>query len=251
MSRKRKSSKSTLHFYGIPITKETLLYTIYIIAIFVAIFILTDSIIVKNSGWAEISFLFLGVSIWGAHRTKLENSKNLYKKVAWIAEKSPYNSSCRLRDFELAEYIEFEQKKLNIPQQFNIDFSNETEKEHIIKILDTHKNHVVKSYFCDRLSESKKIYNLETKNYYFLSLYNFIYNNQYKQSLYSNREYISDYRYKCQLTEYGRVYYKLYLIIWLYVKDNEQIKNFFEYIDKEKENYILEILEKNEAYFFN
>lgn len=252
----KKKEKETLYFQDIPLTKETLLSALYVIAIIVAIVILIDAIKISNRVPASISLYFLCICIYYYHITKLNNSKNLYKKVAWIAEKEHPNkySKLRLRDFKLTEYIEIEQNNQNIPDEFRIDFSNETEKEYLNTILNNHREHVIKSYFYGWLNESKQIYNLDSLEYYFFSLQCFVYDNlsNYKDNgAYEKEEYISDWQFKCQLTEYGRIYYKLDLITYTYVVNNKKTLKAFKYIDTTRKNYIMEILEKNEACFFN
>ena len=162
-----KEKKSTWYFYGIPLTWETFFKALYILVIFVAIVILAENV----NEWAGYSICFLCFCAWAYHKSKLDDAKNLYRNVAWISDRSLVTPN--LRDFELSEYIEFEQRKQNIPEEFQIDFLNETEKGNLEKILDSHKEHVIKSYFSGHLSESKEIYKMDNSEYYFFSLNNF------------------------------------------------------------------------------
>lgn len=188
---------------------------------------------------------------------KLSQQQDLYKKVAWIAERRSYclhSSSLDLRDFDLTEYIEIEQRSQNIPQQYCIDFSNKTEKDYLNQILNKHKQNVIHSYFVGDLKESKDIYRLKSNEYYFFSLHCFIYDilSSYKDNgMYENTECISEWKFKCQLTEYSRVYYKLELITRSYIESNKQIQKLFEYIDKARKDLIVETLENNEVVFLS
>lgn len=247
---KPKKKKRIWYFYDIPPAKEIFL-VLYIFVIHAAFYILINSI--TEFVWPTVSFFFLCFCAWRFHTVKLKNSQNLYKKVAWIAEREPngrYSGrAVSLRGFELFEYIEFEQRKQNLPQEYQIDFSNETEKDNLIKILDSHKEHVFESYFCDWLAKSEYIYNLTQLEYYFFSLHCYL--QEGCNALYCNREYISEHKYKCQLTDCGRIHYKLRLVTQLYIENNEQIQKLCDYIDKKRKSYIIEILEKNEVVFLS
>ena len=222
---------------------------LFFFSIVVAIGI-TVNAIGQNNYLAIFSFIYLCLCAWNHHRTKLDDSKNLYEKIAWIAERGWGDlPPTRLRDFELVEYIEFEQRNQNIQQKYRIDFSNEAEKEYLKQILNSHKEDVLKSFFYGRLTESKDIYNLDSLEYYFVSLNSFICN-KYDNKVYSKREYISDYEYKEQLTEYGRVHYKLKLITQLYIENNARVQKLYNFIDKERKKNIIETLDKNEVCFF-
>ena len=235
MSHKNKPEKTILRFFGFHISKEKIIIFLFVLAVIVAICILLDSIIVIKQGWAECSFIFLCLCLWFYHDKKRSNNQNLYKKVAWIAEKESYDMHCSyLRDFKLVEYIEIEQRNQNTPEQFRIDFSNQTEKEHLAKILDAHKEDVVKSFFGGQLAESKNIYALGPLEYYFVSLNCFV-------SKHCNKEYMSD---GDKLNDYGRACYKLYLITQVYIENNERVQMVFEYIDKQIKNHIMEVLGK-------
>lgn len=190
---------------------------------------------------------------WVFYKNRLDDEQNLYRKVAWIAVKQkPFVFSGTSRLFELIEIVELEHNNLNIDEQFRLDFSSETEKENLTKILNTHKEHVIKSYFHGLLAKSNEIYALNELEYYFFSLNSFLYDTIYDvNAAYTSREQVSDNEFKYQLTDYGRVYYKLHLVTSLYIEKNEhKVKKLFKYIDKEQKNRLMEALEKNEVLLY-
>lgn len=235
---------------------EKIFFTLYIISIIIAGFILCYGFIGEEPDpVGVIALLYLCFCAYAYHKHKLDEKQSLHNKVAWIAERKKYGEfSSNLRDSELVEYIRFENTNQNVPQQYRIDFSNETEKEYLSKILDKHKEHTIEKYFCNRLKETEDICQLKSLEYYFFSLHCFVYDNtsSYKDTeSYCKKEYISDWQFKCQLSEYGRVYYKLELITRAYIENNEQVQKLFGYIDKERQNHIMETLDKNEVSFLS
>ena len=189
---------------------------------------------------------------------KLQRNQDMFKKVGWIAEKECntmcYSDSVRLRDMELISYIMEEQKKLNLPKRFCLDYSNDNEKKDAEEILNLHKNDVIKSYFHGLLTISKNIYKLSSLEYYFYSLYCFIYKeldeHKYQDKKYTNEEYTDKTYFSCQLTDYGRTYYKLYLITFMFIEKNEKTRKLFKYINHEHKQHIAKNLDKNEVQFW-
>lgn len=232
---------------------EKIFFTLYIISIIIAGFIVCYRFIGEEPvPVGGIALFYLCFCAYAYHKHKLDEKQSLHNKVAWIYDRRlnvGFNYT-HLRDSELYEYIEIHQRELNIPRQYRIDFSNETEKEYLSKILDKHKEHVIEYYFYNRLKETKEIHYLNSLEYYFFSLHCFVYGNlsDYKDNdAYEKKEYISDWQFKCQLTEYGRVYYKLELITRSYIESNDKVQKLFESIDKERKNRIMETLNKNEV----
>lgn len=189
---------------------------------------------------------------------KLECNQNMFKKIAYIAERDDGHIMTH-RSNELWYYIMQEQHALDLPKKLCIDFRNETEKKDVEKILDLHKERVIKFYFNDSLIKSKDICKLNSLEYYFFSLYSFICSkvdkpiydrNEIGGEIYKDREYIDEFSYKYQLTDYGRTYYKLYLITLMFLEKNEKTRKLFEYIDPKEKDRIVEYLEKNEITFF-
>lgn len=216
---------------------------LYFAIIIVAIIIIDNCIIVTNE-WAWYAFLVVCFCVWIYHKEKLDDCRNLYIKVASIFNEQPYNNS--LIDIEIIQNNE------DLQELYRIDFSNESEIEDYKKILGAHKKHILEDYFSGRLLASKDIYNLNVSEYYFFSLNSFIGNKLSAYSdegMYSSKEYVSEYKFKCQLTNYGKAYYKLYLITNSYLQNNKNIQKLYKYVDNEKGKHIMECLDKNEVHF--
>ena len=211
---------------------------------FGSIGILVNSIIVRWSVWVVISFVCLILCLLNFYIIKIDYKQDLHNKVTWIAQKE--NSR---RCNSLINYIWVEQEAQNLPEQYRINFLNEEEKEYLSSILNAHKEYVVKQYLHNNLRTTTDFYRLKDLEYYFFSLYNFIGDKLTKDDFYENhREYVSEHRYTQKLTEYGKVYYKLLLIIRLYIKANENVLKLFHYLGNPTE-YIMEIIENNEVVF--
>lgn len=218
----------------------------------------------KESFWVSENVILALVPIiffcaWFIPRCKDNIYKaNLFYKVSWIAEKRHpmvYYKDVDLRHEELIYYIVKEQRRLNIPEHLCIDFSNENEKNYAEEILTLHKNEVIKSYFSNFLAKSKNIRKLDSLEYYLYSLHRFLNNelNEYKTNqdkIYGDQDY-SDMPYiRCTLTDFGRTYYKLFLITQMFIENNEKTRNLYKYINPEQKNHITEQLEKNEVVFW-
>lgn len=168
---------------------------------------------------------------------KYEN--DLVDKVRWIVIKS-YNgsifindskeSSKEVRDRELFKYIEREQHKLNIEKKYCIDFSNEEEKDFICKILESHKQSVIESFFYKLLTKDKKFFELDFLEYYMFSLQSFLKEKLLKSDnfndivLYNHLRADGCYR-TYNLTDYGFIYTKLYYITTFFCVNNENTKH--------------------------
>lgn len=187
------------------------------------------------------------------HFRKFNYNEQLFKNVGWIAEKDClsvcYSGRVRLRDHDLISYIFQEQQNLAIPEDLRIDCSNKSEKASIEKILTNHKNKTMTNYFSDFLVGNKKICKLNSLEYYFYSLYCFIHKelNEYKyqDEIYMDKEYTDKTHFKCKLTDYGRAYYKLYLITCMFVEKNEKTRKLFEHINPKLKSQIMEYLRAN------
>ena len=168
---------------------------------------------------------------------EIYSMQNMFRKVGWIAEKERtmcYSDSINLRNMELISYIAEEQSKMNIPKQHHIDFSNDREIKNVEEILNFHKNKVVESYFHGILSKSRNICKLTPLEYYFFSLYCFL----YKEVDNGNSSF------KWRLTDDGIAFFKLYLITNIFIESNENTRKLFEYINPNLKNLTMEHLEK-------
>ncbi|MBE7053427.1 MAG: hypothetical protein E7391_04040 [Ruminococcaceae bacterium] len=207
-----------------------------------------------------VFFAFLGGWRFYEHLKKLHYNQNMFKKVGWIAEKENitmyYDSSVDLRNEELLYYIMQEQSNSNLSKEFRVNFANDSEKKYAEEILEYHRKSVIKSYFSNFLTKTKNICKLNSLEYYLYSLYNFICDelNEYKHNqdkIYENKEWLDETYFTCQLTDYGRTYYKLYLITHLFIIKNEKTRLLFEYINPEQKNNIMKYLQNNEVKFWS
>lgn len=208
--------------------------------------------------WIGILLFFAFLGGWKLvdHLKKSNLNENMFKKIGWIAEQYNHNISERvkLRDMELLSYLIEEQVNLEIPEDLRIDCSHESEKTDAEKILNSHKTEVIKNYFSDFLNINKKICKLNSLEYYFYSLYCFVYKElkeyKYQDKIYRDTKYTDKTHFNCQLTDYGRTYYKLYLITNMYIIKNEKIRSLFEYIDPNLKDQIIDHLQTNEVSFY-
>jgi hypothetical protein len=127
-----------------------------------------------------------------------------------------------------------EQNKLKLSKEFCIDFSNESEKKNVEEILNFHKSKVVESYFHGFLSKSRKVCQLTSLEYYFFSLYCFLYKEVDKGNS----------SFKWDLNDYGKAFFKLYLITNIFVESNENTRKLFDYINPNLKKLTMEHLEK-------
>ena len=167
----------------------------------------------------------------------------MYKKIGWIAEKdkctSAYSEDVSLRSEDLIYYIMEQQGESDIPKQYRIDFTNKSEIKNVEEILNTHRNNVVESYFHGFLSKSRKICKLEPLEYYFFSLYCFLYKEIDKG--HSSFEW--------NLNDNGRAFFKLYLITNIFVESNEKVKKLFNYINPNIKKLTMEHIEKIDSHY--
>lgn len=179
---------------------------------------------------------------------KLIWNQNMFDKISWVAEESSYSN--RLRNKKLISYIKDAQNSANISDKFCIDFSNESEKIYAEEILDMHKNAVIKDYFTCSLEKSKLLCKLSSLEYYMLSLHNFfksenekrLSNLMDKSFKYTDRTYT-----KRKLTEFGKVYYKLDLIVFTFVDKNEKIRKILGYQYSGRGDMLTRFLEENQV----
>ena len=169
---------------------------------------------------------------------KLYQIQNIYKKVGWIAEKEKSTVAYKdasLRSEDLIYYIMQYQRKLDTPKQYCIDFTSRSEVKNIEEILDYHKNKTVERYFHGFLSKSRKICKLTPLEYYFYSLYCFLY--EEIEGAYSSS-------FKWCSNDNGISYFKLYLIANIFVENNENTKKLFDYINPNFKKITMEHIEK-------
>ena len=97
---------------------KKIFFTLYIISIIIAGFILCYRFSGEEPDYAEIlSLSYLGFSAYAYHKHKLNEIRDMHKKKAWIYDRrlNVGFGYTHLRDWELSEYIEIEQKNQQIP----------------------------------------------------------------------------------------------------------------------------------------
>ena len=201
------------------------------------------------------SALMSGIKLFD-YCQKSHRSQNIFKKVGWIVERehpmSCYSEMVRLRDEELIYYVLQEQTKMDLQKEFFLDYSNEAERMYAEKILNYHKEYVVKFYFSDFLMKNKNICKLNSLEYYMFSLYMYLNNNAdtnaFHGEIYKFEKSEKPYSYYT-LTDFGRAFYKIYLITLIFTESNEKTKKLFKYIDPNFKNHIMDYLKKNEVSF--
>ena len=164
-----------------------------------------------------------------------------------------YHDSVSLRNDELISHVFEAQRKLKIPKELCIDYSNEVEKANVIELLNLHKADVIKSYFHGFLAKSKNICSLSSLEYYFYSLFEYLEKHSKSHSLLSDKIYKfkdveGSYSYY-DLTEFGRAFYKLYYLSTLFIEKNERVRKLFEYINPDMKNWFMNYLKNNEISF--
>ena len=167
---------------------------------------------------------------------------------------NPSSLGIYLRGLPLESYITNEQAKLDIPDKFKINYSNESEMKNLKKLLSLYKENVIDKYFRGFLSNSKKLCSLPSSMYFIVSLFDYLGKqlstdkSTIKFEVYDYKNNDGSYSFYT-LTEFGRVCYKLYLITAIYIKNNPSTD--FVHVDTQLKDCITEYLEKNEVAFLN
>jgi hypothetical protein len=206
------------------------------------------------------------------HMQKLHKTKNILAKVQWIASKStskPEYDGC-YGDNNLTFYIKnttvyAKHRKgiklydipYKIPEECLIDFSDEQEQLHVETILSSFKMYKIDNFF--RIDErslnniDKFIYKMRDESYFMFSLICYIENcvkydsYDFRDKVYEKREDVEPPYFKCKLTPFGRVCYKLYLIASIYCENTYDTQPL---INSPYTKNIIGDLKKNEAMFW-
>ena len=181
---------------------------------------------------------------------KKKYTKDLFNKVSWIIDKSS-----SIRNDDLVNYIEREQYNLKVENNCCIDFSNESEKSFVCEIIETHKQFISDSFFCDSLTKDKFFYNLDCLEYYMFSLRGFLEKKQLETNKFNDivlyRFFSKEGSYTThKLTDDGVLYKKLFYITTLFCVNNEKINPSFTN-PKSTLKSIKENLEKKEISFWS
>lgn len=182
---------------------------------------------------------------------------NLFKKVGWIISTDrARHLPQRCWGHSLLDDIVYKQQNLKIPMEYRLNLrSDKTEKDNTEEILEVFKKYISEKYFGGFLSNDIKIRNLGEDWYFMYSLFEF----SSKYSEYDNlilRDKIYKYEsrngsyYTYTLTDYGRTFYKIYLISLLYVENNPHTRKLYKYIDSELKEFLKSYLNSNEITFW-
>lgn len=181
---------------------------------------------------------------------------SLFVKVGWII--APYRArNLNSRSMTLEDNIIFIQQDLEMPMEFRLDLrNNKAEMKHTKEILDFFKQYISEQYFGGYLSNAQKIRNLNDDWYFMYSL--FVFSDEY--SKYDNTK-LRDKIYKYEstdgsyhthsLTDFGRAFYKIYLISLLYVENNQYTRKLYKYIDPKLKEHLKSYLNSNKVTFWN
>lgn len=198
-----------------------------------------------------ILLFILGTCLYKLYGYYLKN--DLFEKISFILE-SKFHYNLTLKD-----YILTFQEKIQLTENYIIA---PEDIETINKILEVYKNNLSHKFHTKKLTLTHKLSMLDDKEYFCLSLYNFLLKNKLSDhiSFSSDKirmyavleiEYHSQMAYNriYQLTDFAIVYYKLLLICNMYCLQNNkikktgiilnQIKDFKEAIDTRKIEVIM------------
>ena len=169
----------------------------------------------------------------------------MFKKEKWIAIKS---------DDDLVSYINTNGWELKNPAEYQLKTQ---EMEYAKEIICLFKKTNMKNFFCeDRVSLSQKkkeIYKLRNIDYFMFSLLCYMedyvgYDSYlFRDKIYEDRKYSDSSHFSCQLTNYGRVCYKIYLVASVYCENNDYTKPL---IIQSQSNHIIKYLQKNKIEFW-
>jgi len=108
---KKKGKKKTRYFYGVPLNRDTLYNSLYILAFIVASCILLDSITFKQNFWSEcaLGFMILSAALYYYSVTEDKQHKNY--EIASLEQEIKKLESIREGDKHIIELLEKELEK--------------------------------------------------------------------------------------------------------------------------------------------
>ena len=189
--------------------------------------------------------------------------KDYYRKIGWITQKEKlgrfYNPTVNLRDEDLLYYIKKQEDKLKISESYRIDSSSEQVKKDIDEILKVFQNDKLEDYFSDLLKKERRFLKLTSLEYFMFSLGCFLssfvaidyYDRnhpEFKDKIYSSREYTDNSNFNEHLTDFGITCYKLLLITQVFLQKNEKFKKFDLRLDSD---YTMSIIDRKKAGFWS
>lgn len=181
---------------------------------------------------------------------------SLFKKVGWIITPNRERSLHDRCGTSLLDIIIINQQDLEIPREYRLSRDNKAEIEYTKEILGVFKNYVSEEYFGGYLLNTQAIRNLHDDWYFMYSL--FVFTEKYAQyDNYELREKIYKYEsrngpyYTHSLTDYGRTFYKIYLISLLFVESNPYTSKLYKHIMPQLKEHIKSYLDSNHITFWS
>ena len=189
---------------------------------------------------------------------KYHKADNIYNKTKWICEKHtkiPKYEGSGFGSENLLYYLAEQTRKLKIPDVYKIDFR--TEIAYASVILELFRKSESQWLFRQDMNSlttmDKKWYKISDFDFFMLSLFSFLERNSeynkihYHDKIYKYKKREGSYSYY-NLTTFGQVYFKIFLITALYCETNVNTKSF---ISNPQSQYIKENLETKEVSFFH
>ena len=177
--------------------------------------------------------------------------ENIFKKTKWISEKSTslqYDGCYSMEnltyyintndDIYYAMYrikgLKIEKSPLTIPEEYQIDFTYEQERLYVSEILEAYRRNITDTFLKENRSslsqKNKTIYKLRDIDYFMFTLLCYLKNCVdydsyiFKNKVYKERESEDGPYFSCQLTDFGRVCYKILLVTKMYCENNDFTK---------------------------
>lgn len=204
-----------------------------------------------------IAFILVLVLFMFFHKLhKFYKAENIYKKMKWICEKATKNRKCADCD-NLLYYLNNQTHELKIPYDYQLLFRT-TEEAYASVILERFKKSKLNSLFRQDMNSLttmyKEWYKISDLDYFMLSLFGYLEVNAesssyyYSDKIYKRNMHKGDSSYSYyNLTDFGRAYFKLFLITALYCENNANTKPF---IRNPQAQHIKSYLDTNEICFW-
>lgn len=214
--------------------------------------------------WGDMCLFVVAYLIWHWSYQTYRNyrSKNIFKKVKWIAERSPYKSVGYWANGNLLHYIKecksysvkgihINEVAYTIPKEYQIDYSNKQDVSFVSEILEKFRKHVIETFFDetkDSLSKKQKqLYKMRMETYFMYSLLCYLracIKNDSQilgKEIYQHNDKEVNSTCNHYLTDFGRVCYKLYLISALSCENSDNAKSL---VEQSETDYIMVHLNK-------
>lgn len=192
--------------------------------------------------------------------------KCIFEKVKWIVDRSPHKFVRYIINENLLYYIrenvaytvkkiKVNKIKFTIPEEYRINYSNKQETSYVSEILEMYTKHEIECFFNETKEslskKEKQLYKMRNETYFMYTFFCFL-----RDCTNIDSQTFGDKIYECKssitpqhcynLTEFGRVCYKLYLITFMSCVNSDNAKSL---ITESQLDYIMKCLEKNEVCF--